>query len=89
MFELKNYMELLVDQAFDMATQDMDICKCDKCRLDIMAIALNSLKPMYVVADDTYLYVKLNTLKQQFSTDIVTAITKGSMVVSANERHEK
>lgn len=88
MFELKNYMEILVDQMFDTATQNMDICKCERCRLDIMAIALNALTPRYIVSDESYIYVKLSMLQQQFSTDIVSAITQGTMIVSGNERHD-
>ncbi len=88
MLELKNYMEILVNQMFDMATQDMEVCKCDRCKLDIMAVALNQLQPRYVVSDESYLYVKLSMLQQQFSTDIIAAITKGTMIVSGNERHD-
>ena len=88
MYELKNYMEILVEQMFNLTTQDMDICKCDRCRLDIMAIVLNNIKPKYIVGDDTYLYVKLSLFEQQFSTDIVAAITKGAMIVSENKRHD-
>lgn len=81
-------MEILVEQMFDTATEHMDICKCERCRLDITAIALNSLKPRYIIADKNYLYVKLDMMQQQFSTDIVSAITKGTMIVDQNPRHD-
>lgn len=88
MVELKNYMEILVDQIFDKTTQDMDICKCERCRLDIMAIALNKLEPRYVVSDQGYLYTKLNMIQQQHSADVIAAITQASMVVGGNKNHE-
>lgn len=88
MLGLKNYMEILVDQMFDVTTKNMDICKCNKCKLDIMAIALNRLQPRYVVTDEGELYTKLNMFQQQYSADIIAAITHGTMIVGADERHE-
>lgn len=88
MAELSNYMEILVRQMFDGTTQDMEICKCERCKLDIMAIALNNLKPRYIVSDKGYLYTKLNMFQQQYETDIVAAITQGTMIVSKNVRHD-
>lgn len=88
MAKLKNYMEIVVEQMFDTTTQGIDICRCDRCKLDIMAIALNSLKPRYVVSDEGYVYVKANAFVQQFSTDVILAITKGAMVVSEHKNHD-
>ncbi len=88
MAELKNYMEVLVDQMFDISTQTMDICRCERCRLDIMAIALNRLTPRYIVTDKGYLYTKLSMFQQQYSADIIAAITHATMVVGGNKRHD-
>ncbi len=88
MAELNNYMEILVGQMFDAATQNMDICKCARCKLDIMAIALNKLTPRYIVSDEGYLYTKLNMYQQQYSADIISAITQGTMLVSQNKNHD-
>lgn len=89
MHVLKNYMEILVDQLLDITTQDMDICKCEKCKLDIKAIALNSLTPRYVVSAKGNVYVKLNMFQQQYYTDVIAAITSASMIVKDNIRHDE
>jgi len=89
MYQLENCMEILVEQMFDQATKDMNICQCGKCKLDIMALALNSLKPRYAVTKQGAVYVKLNILEQQFSTDILSAIVKGAMTVQESQHHEK
>ncbi|HAA81501.1 MAG TPA: competence protein ComFB, partial [Thermoanaerobacter sp.] len=39
---LKNYMEDAVDQMMDKVLKDLDVCKCDRCRMDIKALALNN-----------------------------------------------
>lgn len=88
MYELKNYMEVLVEQMFDTATKDIAICKCKKCKLDIMAIALNSLQPRYAVTHEGSVYVKLNMLGQQFSTDILSSLVRAAMIVKDDEHHE-
>jgi len=89
MYKLENCMEILVEQMFDQATKAMDICQCGKCKLDIMALALNSLQPRYAVTRQGAVYVKLNILEQQFSTDILSAIVKGAMTVKKSHQHEE
>ena len=89
MYQLENCMDILVEQMFDQATKNMDICRCEKCKLDIMALALNSLQPRYSVTRQGAVYVKLNILEQQFSTDVLSAIVKGAMTVQESQHHEK
>jgi len=89
MLEIKNYMEDLVFTQLDEVVKDVGACGCEKCRMDIAAIALNSLKPHYVVTAKGRLYTKLNTLQQQFDVDVLSAITKAAMFVKMNPRHEQ
>jgi len=81
-------MEEVVDSKIDLVLNSMDVCKCDKCKLDIKAIALNSLSPHYVVTDKGNLYSKLKEMEAQFEVDIETAIIKAAMTVSNNPRHQ-
>ncbi|EOD00280.1 late competence development ComFB family protein [Caldisalinibacter kiritimatiensis] len=48
----KNYMEILVKNALNEIIDKYDICKCDKCKKDIMAIALNNLPPKYFLSSN-------------------------------------
>lgn len=87
--ELYNLMEDEVLNAIDKILSKMDsICKCEKCRLDIGAIALNGLSPKYVVTEKGYLYAKANNMSPQFNTDVTTAVTKAIEIVSKNPRHD-
>ncbi len=54
-----------------------------------MAIALNSLKPKYSVTEAGNVYVKLNMLEQQFSTDVLSALVQAALVVKKDPRHEE
>ncbi|SKC72177.1 late competence development ComFB family protein [Maledivibacter halophilus] len=85
---LKNYMEIAVDhvlpnllRAFD------DVCTCKKCKLDMKAIALNNLKPHYVVTEKGELYSKVEEMSGQFETDVMKALIDAIDIVSKNPRH--
>lgn len=88
MYKLKNYMEDVVSKNIDELLESMDICKCDKCRLDIMAISLNNLSSKYVVSEQGELYTKINELEQQFEIDVETAIIKAAILVDKNPKHD-
>ncbi len=86
--QLKNYMEDIVNMLIDHVLKDVDVCKCRKCMLDITAMALNQLPPKYIVTEKGELFSKINTLRQQFEVDVVSAITKASVVVKGMPRHD-
>ncbi|MDR2005980.1 MAG: late competence development ComFB family protein [Acidaminococcales bacterium] len=89
MMELVNYMEKLVfSKLNEVLAARGDICKCEQCRLDIAAIALNNLTPRYIVTDRGKLYAKLDMMQTQFGIDILMAIGKGINTVAAHPRHE-
>jgi competence protein ComFB len=78
--------EIVFNKMKDVLT-DINMCTCDKCLLDIAAIALNDLPPKYLVTEKGELYSKINTLKQQFEVDVIAAITKAAVLVKRNPRH--
>ncbi len=88
MAQIKNYMEEIVFNLMNEVLNDINVCTCDKCILDIAAIALNDLPPHYIVTEKGELYSKINALKQQFEVDVIAAITKAAVLVKRNPRHE-
>ena len=90
MENVTNYMEILVEKYLDSVLEEWDICKCEKCKKDITAIALNNLKPMYTTSESGKVYAKANiTFNPQYATDIVLAINKAASIVCKEVRHEK
>jgi len=87
--QLKNYMEEATDSTIDeiLARRD-DVCKCDRCKMDIKALALNHLPPKYVVTDRGYVYTKVNELENQFKADITVAVTNALKIIRDNPRHD-
>lgn len=88
--ELKNYMEHLVWQQVDQVIKaHANACNCEKCRYDIVALALNFLPPRYVVTDKGQTYTRIKALEQQFNIDILTAISNAIKIVNSQPHHQE
>ena len=88
MLSLKNHMEEVVFNRLDGLLGDMGVCKCEKCKLDVSAIALNELPPKYVVTEKGVLFSKIAELEQQFDVGVTAAIIKAAQLVAKFPRHE-
>ncbi|MEF9852348.1 MAG: late competence development ComFB family protein [Hydrogenoanaerobacterium sp.] len=80
---LVNLTEQMVADKLDDAITKFHCCKCDKCKKDVAAIALNKLKPRYVVAEK----VKALSNERAASTEVMTAIVQAILIVKAHPRH--
>ncbi|MGI6487314.1 MAG: late competence development ComFB family protein [Syntrophomonadaceae bacterium] len=88
--EVRNVVETLVWQNLDQVLDRKEgACKCERCRADIVARALNRLKPRYVVSTTGEVYVKAEFLEPQFQLDVITALAEAVNRVSNNPRHDK
>lgn len=89
MYQLRNYSEEAVDHLLEKILSEYEgVCKCEKCRLDIKAYALNSLRPKYVVSDEGEMYTRVtNEIDKQEIIDVVEYIMKGIETVSKNPKH--
>ncbi|MEM1485292.1 late competence development ComFB family protein [Oscillospiraceae bacterium PP1C4] len=81
---LVNIMEKLVVEKLDAAFAKFNCCKCDRCKQDVAAIALNKLTPKYVVTDQSSM---IDLISRQTSAEVTTAIIKAILIVRANPRH--
>lgn len=86
--KMKNYMEVCVENTLNSLLKDYDMCKCDKCKADIMAMALNKLPPKYVVTPEGEQFVKLATIQSQFEVDIMAEVIKAIEKVKGDPRHD-
>ncbi|WP_350344524.1 late competence development ComFB family protein [Proteinivorax tanatarense] len=86
--EILNYNEILVKEKLnEMWKEQKLLCKCKKCRLDVMALALNQLPPKYVVSEKGELYLKANSFNLQASTDVTKAIVDAMGKVERKPNH--
>lgn len=88
--ELKNYMEEVVLQKIDsVIARYPDCCKCEQCRLDIVALALNNLPPRYVSTHKGDIFVRIQEMEGKNDVDVIQAIAKAIEIVGKNPRHEQ
>lgn len=87
--KLHNIME---DKVADITKRlmkgDQDYCTCSRCKLDVIALALNEVKPKYVVTDKGELYGRANLMTNQSDADIIKEVTKAIEIVRESPRHD-
>ena len=85
---LTNRMEHFVQLGLDaMLQQKPDMCGCDRCRLDVTALALNSLPPRYVVSNFGEVVTNLDLDSNQWKADVMIAILRAFDLVRKKPRH--
>lgn len=83
----ENVMEELLSEKLNEVQNELDCCLCDQCRADIMSYALNQLSPKYVNSDVGRAYARLDTMSNQFETDMLAALYAGANMVRQRPRH--
>lgn len=87
--ELHNFIEDDVINAINKLGDSLgDWCNCEKCKLDVAALALNNWQPRYVVTEKGRLLGRANNMNQQFNTDVILEVTKAIKLVAINPHHE-
>ena len=84
---LRNFMEDCVEDFLQKIIANMDICKCKKCQMDILAYALNQLPPKYIATNKGHVFARIDALNIQAEADIFAAISNGIKLVSENPQH--
>lgn len=86
--EIKNYMETVVMQKLEELLKNRpDVCRCERCRLDIMAYALNNLPPKYYVTQKGELFSKAAALDRQLETDVLKTVIQGINKIAVSPHH--
>lgn len=79
-----NLMEGFVESRIDEAMKKFNCCQCEKCRKDVLAIALNKLSPFYVIEDDPNLR---DVKERERAADVATALVQAILTVKNNPTH--
>lgn len=86
--ELTNIMELMVQFKYNEIKTILNMCQCEKCKLDLFSYALNRLPCKYVVSEKGEALTKINASSVQFDSDIICALVEGAKVVKEHPRHD-
>lgn len=81
---LVNTMENMVLEKLDSMLARFQCCKCDRCKKDIVAMALNKLPPKYMVLIEGQPTPDIDI---QTNAQVVTAMIQAILAVRAHPRH--
>ena len=89
-YPLKNEAENLVITELErqLTTYPEQLCRCNDCILDIAAMALNSIKPIYRVSLLGSLYAATAMDQKAYATSIREAVFDSIEKVRKNPSHE-
>ena len=83
-----NIMEMLVDEMSEKYISLFGLCRCEQCRKDVIALALNHLPPQYVVMPKNNIRPRLAMYESRFSASITAQILFACKEVLENPRHD-
>lgn len=86
-----NYAELCVKKFLDNILKNdknyLNICKCEQCIDDIMAKALNNIKPFYITSKAGEVYAEYSSLELQNNAEVIKEVINAIEFVSKNKHH--
>lgn len=86
-----NYMEEIVRNYLNNILKTdpayANVCKCEHCIEDIMAKALNNLKPYYVTTKKGEVFAEYSALETQHQAEVITEVIKAIEFVSKYVNH--
>lgn len=86
--QMINKMESVVKSIVERYLQDHpELCACDRCRLDMIALTLNSLPPRYAVTTLGEVFTDVNLQGIQSTADIMMALMRSIEIVKKKPRH--
>lgn len=82
---LVNLMETFVEKRLDSAMAKFKCCTCDRCRKEVLTIALNKLPPLYVIEDDPDIR---DLHERERASQVTTALVQAVLTVKAHPVHQ-
>jgi len=85
---LINKMEQIVKSCVDIKFASLtDCCTCDRCKLDVVALTLNSLPPKYAVTTIGDMVTEVILHSNQWQADVMMAMLRAIDIVTKKPRH--
>ena len=83
-----NIMEILVERKAETYMELFGLCCCDRCKMDVQALALTELPAKYVVMGKDELPLRLSLYEGRMNTAVTAQILRACKVVLAEPRHK-
>ena len=86
----KNYMEDAVNHMLNrLAPQYPHICMCERCRTDMMMIALNNLPPRYVSTHQADVLRRVESMEMSYDVEVLTETVRAMQIVHGQPHHNR
>jgi competence protein ComFB len=87
---LKNEAEVMIIREIEdqLKLNTVEMCKCNECIVDIAALALNTVKPLYRFSLLGTLYASQAMTEQSCSDSIKDAVARAIKKVQSNPAHD-
>ncbi|MCI1930530.1 MAG: late competence development ComFB family protein [Clostridia bacterium] len=86
-YQYVNVFEEIVKSRIDEFLKLFDVCTCPRCKVDVMALALNGLPAKYIVVDSSYVSPLLNFFSSQYKGAVTAQLSRACSVVKNNPHH--
>jgi competence protein ComFB len=73
----------------ELIARSPNVCACDRCRIDMMAFALNNLPPRYVVDESGAMGGYLEAMAASLRADVEYCVSWAIQMISARPRHTR
>ena len=82
---LVNAKEAVLEELFDQYIDQLHMsCTCSRCREDVLALALNAVKPQYVTDESKLTYIKAELVDKQKNTSMLVTLAEAARKVNDN-----
>ncbi|MGL5436381.1 MAG: late competence development ComFB family protein [Lachnospiraceae bacterium] len=87
-YHLVNVMEEILNHInLEKHMKNYDLCLCQRCRVDVLALTLTRLPAKYMVVDESTVTPIISFYENKFRVRILTEIVKSCLEIKENPRH--
>lgn len=86
-FVYVNVMEAIVKDKIIYFMRQFDVCTCERCVADTIALTMNGLMPRYIVASPAAVDPLISFYTNKLISDVTVEATKACITVKDNPRH--
>lgn len=87
-FVYLNVMEEIVKDKIIYFMRQFDVCTCERCKADTIALTMNGLLPKYIVTTPAAVDPLVSYYTNRLISDVTVEATKACMTVKDNPRHD-
>ncbi len=86
-FVVLNIMERIVQDKIIYFMRQFEVCTCERCIADTVALTLNGLQPKYIVTTPAAVAPLISFYTNKYISDITVEATKACQTIKDNPRH--